>query len=423
MNRKSIGILTYYWPPSGGSGVQRWLRFSNHLAELGWEVHVFTFENPQFEVIDNDNIDLVNPSIKVNKIKGFEPSKFLKSLFTYKSKFRSYSDGIGFRHDNNSITSAVIRELLFFPDARKFLIGPAYRFIKKYFQENNLNHLITTGPPHSMHNVGLRLKKDIKIKWISDFRDPWSNFFQNKLLNQLESTQKKHLKEEERILKNADAVLTTAKSLNQKFSKVNNECFYIPSGFENTISCKPHKKFRILYAGSMKPIQNPRNLWDALSDLIETKENFKELVEIVLIGSIDNHILISDEFKKIKKRKIIDPISKSELDKEIGISELLVVCSVNMKGSNDIIPGKFFHYLSSNKNILGISNKGSDLENIIIDTQSGKSFDYNNYHDLKNYIYECFESYLMGKSKKRKTVSKYMSNNIAEKIEQIITKL
>ena len=115
--------------------------------------------------------------------------------------------------------------------------------------------------------------------------------------------------------------------------------------------------------------------------------------------------------------------SKSELDKEIGISELLVVCSVNMKSSNDIIPGKFFHYLSSNKNILGISNKGSDLENIIIDTQSGKLFDYNNYHVLKNYIYECFESYLMGKSKKRKTVSKYMSNNIAEKIEQIITKL
>ena len=141
MDRKSIGILTYYWPPSGGSGVQRWLRFSNHLAELGWEVHVFTFENPQFEVIDNDNIDLVNPSIKVNKMKGFEPSKFLKSLFTYKSKFRSYSDGIGFRHDNNSITSAVIRELLFFPDARKFLIGPAYRFIKKYFHISRFSYL------------------------------------------------------------------------------------------------------------------------------------------------------------------------------------------------------------------------------------------------------------------------------------------
>ena len=423
MDRKSVGILTYYWPPSGGSGVQRWLRFSNHLAEFGWEVHVFTFKNPQFEVIDNDNIGLVNPSIKVNKIKGFEPSKFLKSMFTYKSKFRTYSDGVGFMHDNSSITSAVIRELFFFPDTRKFLIGPAYKFIKKYFQENNLNHLITTGPPHSMHNVGLRLKRDIKIKWITDFRDPWSNFFQNKLLNQLESTQKKHLREEERILKNADAVLTTAKSLNQEFSKVNNECFYIPSGFENNISCKPHKKFRILYAGSMKPIQNPRNLWSALSDLIETKENFKELVEIVLIGNIDNHILVSDEFKRIKKRKIIDPISKSELDKEIGISELLVVCSVNMKSSNDIIPGKFFHYLSSNKNILGITNKGSDLENIIIDTQSGKSFDYNNYHDLKNYIYESFKSYLIGKSKKRKTVTKYMSNNIAQKIEQIITKL
>ena len=289
MNRKSIGILTYYWPPSGGSGVQRWLRFSNHLIELGWEVHVFTFKKPQYDVVDKEIESHVNPAIKVNRIKGFEPSRFLKSMFSYKSKFKTYSDGTGFRHDTNTITSSIIRELFFFPDARRFLVGPAYRYIKKYYLENNLNHLVTTGPPHSMHQVGLKLKRDIQIKWISDFRDPWSNFFQNKLLNQLESTQKKHAREEKIILKNANAVFTTAKSLNDKFFKINNQCFYVPSGFDTNLSSKAYKKFRILYSGTMKPIQNPKNLWSVLADLIESDENFEKLVEIVLIGNINPH--------------------------------------------------------------------------------------------------------------------------------------
>ena len=127
MNRKSIGILTYYWPPSGGSGVQRWLRFSNHFAELGWEVHVFTFKKPQYDVIDKEMEIQVHPAIKVNRINGFEPSRFLKSMFSYKSKFKTYSDGTAFKHDTSTLTSSIIRELFFFPDARRFLIGPAYR--------------------------------------------------------------------------------------------------------------------------------------------------------------------------------------------------------------------------------------------------------------------------------------------------------
>ena len=101
----------------------------------------------------------------------------------------------------------------------------------------------------------------------------------------------------------------------------------------------------------------------------------------------------------------------------------MVVCSVNYADSNDIVPGKFFHYLAANKNILGISNKGSDLEKIINETKSGMSFDYNNYHDLKNYIYESFKSYLEGKSVKKKPDAKYMSSNIAKRIEKIITTL
>jgi hypothetical protein len=173
----------------------------------------------------------------------------------------------------------------------------------------------------------------------------------------------------------------------------------------------------------MKNIQNPENLWLVLYDLIESDETFKENVEIILIGNIDRRIFLSREFKKIRDRKIFSYMPKKELNIEISKSELLVVCSVNYADSNDIVPGKFFHYLSSNKNILGISNKGSDLEKIIAETKSGMSFEYSNYDDLKNYIYKCYKDFIDGKTNERKKDMKYLSSNIVKEIDKIITNI
>ena len=433
MNKKSIGILAYYWPPAGGSGVQRWLRFSNHLCDLGWDVHVFTFKNPKYPILDNSTVEKVNPLIKVNKISGFEFPRFLTKTSSQESVYYHHHSGLGLSQGaklallrgksfERSFT-LMLRELFLFPDARKFLINPTYKFLKKYYKENNLNTLITTGPPHSMHLAGVKLKQEIGINWIADFRDPWSNFFQNKLLNQLESTMKKHVKAENEVLKNCNAAFTTSQSLRSKFLNKNSNVFYIPSGFEEKIEPTDHDKFRILYTGSMKDIQNPQNLWLALHELIESDENFKKDVEIVLVGNIDRRIINSLEFKKIRDRKILSYMPKKELNLEISKANLLVVCSVNYAGSNDILPGKFFHYLAANKNILGISNKGSDLEKIINETKSGMSFDYNNYADLKNYIYKCYQKFLKGEKPRNELNENYLSINIAKGIDKIVSNI
>jgi len=433
MNKKSIGILAYYWPPAGGSGVQRWLRFSNQLCNLDWDVHVFTFSNPKYPIVDKHNLEIVNPKIKINKIKGFEFPQFLTKISSQESVYYHVLS-----NKNSSLTAPflrydrlsqgryfyhMLRELFLFPDARKFLIKPTYKFLKKYYKENNLNTLITTGPPHSMHLAGMKLKQDIGVNWVADFRDPWSNFFQNKLLNQLESTMKKHVKAENEVLKNCDAAFTTSQSLRSKFLEKNSSVFYIPSGFEEKIEPTDHDKFRVLYTGSMKDIQNPQNLWLALHELIESDENFKKDVEIVLIGNIDRWIINSLEFKKIRDRKILSYMPKKELNLEISKANLLVVCSVNYAGSNDILPGKFFHYLAANKNILGISNKGSDLEKIINETKSGMSFDYNNYEDLKNYIYKCYQKFLKGEKPRNELNENYLSINIAKEIDKIVSNI
>ena len=407
-----IGILTYYWPPSGGSGVQRWLRFSNELVKLGYDVHVFTFKNPKYPIVDNELLKKVDNKIKVNFISGFELPNFLTNKNSNSSE--SYK---------NSGVKSFVRELFFFPDSRKYLISPSVKYIKKYIEKTSLNCLISSGPPHSMHLVGLKLKKTTNLKWIADFRDPWSNFVQNKFLNKLESTKIKHENKENLVLKFSDAVLTTSKSLNKEFKLKNHNTFYTPSGFESFIKPKDYNKFRILYAGSMKEFQNPINLWIALKELIESDISFKDLVEIVLIGNIDKNIIENKEFRLLQNTKVVSYLSKDNLDKEISISELLLVCSVNVEGSNDIIPGKFYHYLSSGKKILGISNRGTDLEKIIKETKSGMSFSYDNHADLKNYIYKCFSDYKDGKVNNQKTDDKFLSSNIAKNISEIISKL
>ena len=421
---KTIGILAYYWPPAGGSGVQRWLRFANHLCDLGWDVHVFTFKNPKYPIREKSSLEIINPKIKVNKIKGFEFPKFMTSPsenILFNNYYSDYSSTQSYMYDQVARKFIyTLRELFLFPDARRFLINPSYKFLKNYFRKHNLNHLITTGPPHSMHLAGMKLKKDSGIKWIADFRDPWSNFIQNKLLNKLDLTIKKHEKAEADVLKNCDGVFTTSESLKSKFSIKNKNSYYVPSGFEKEIESTDHNKFRIIYAGSMKEIQNPKNLWLALHDLIKSDEKFKDLLEIILIGNIERRVINSIEFKKIRDRKILSYMSKKQLDDEISKSQLQVVCSVNYPDSDDIVPGKFFHYLSSKKNILGISNKGSDLEKIINETKSGMSFDYDNYEDLKNYIYKCYQVFLKGVKPKKELDEKYLSINIAKKIEQIV---
>ena len=421
---KTIGILAYYWPPAGGSGVQRWLRFANHLCDLGWDVHVFTFKNPKYPIREKSSLEIINPKIKVNKIKGFEFPKFMTSPsenILFNNYYSNYSSTQSYMYDQVARKFIyTLRELFLFPDARKFLINPSYKFLKNYYRKHNLNHLITTGPPHSMHLAGMKLKKDSGIKWIADFRDPWSNFFQNKLLNELDLTIKKHEKAEDDVLKNCDGVFTTSESLKSKFSIKNKNSYYVPSGFEKEIESTDHNKFRIIYAGSMKEIQNLKNLWLALHDLIKSDEKFKDLLEIILIGNIDRRVINSIEFKKIRDRKILSYMSKKQLDDEISKSQLQVVCSVNYPDSDDIVPGKFFHYLSSKKNILGISNKGSDLEKIINETKSGMSFDYDNYEDLKNYIYKCYQVFLKGVKPKKELDEEYLSINITKKIEQIV---
>jgi glycosyltransferase involved in cell wall biosynthesis len=174
---KKILIITYYWPPSGGAGVQRWLKFAKYLRNFGWEPVIYTPLNPEFPAIDNTLAKDIPADVEVIRTPIWEPYEFYKKFTGKKSTTKINS---GFLNDKKSPglveqLSVWIRGNLFIPDARKFWIKPSVRFLTKYLKENHVDAIVSTGPPHSMHLIALAIKTRLNIPWLADFRDPWTD--------------------------------------------------------------------------------------------------------------------------------------------------------------------------------------------------------------------------------------------------------
>ena len=166
-------IVTYYWPPSGGSGVQRWLKFVKYLQEFGVEPIVYTVSNPKYAIMDASLANEIPKNVTILKQPICEPNSLLNIFKKNKVK-----ESAGFLNPNPSLLGKLlqyIRANYFIPDARKFWVKPSVTFLSKFLEHNPVDAIITTGPPHSLHLIGLELKKKFDINWISDFRDPWTD--------------------------------------------------------------------------------------------------------------------------------------------------------------------------------------------------------------------------------------------------------
>ncbi|MDP2059152.1 MAG: HAD-IA family hydrolase [Flavobacteriaceae bacterium] len=236
---KKVLIVTYYWPPAGGPGVQRWLKFVKYLPEFGIEPHVYVPENPNYPIVDETLVSESNPAINIIKHPIFEPYALGKLIS--KRKTNRISSGI-ITEKNPSLMEKFllfIRGNLFIPDARMFWVNPSKRFLKKYIQDHHIDTLITSGPPHSLHLIGLKLKKELNIRWIADFRDPWTTISYHSKLRMLQFVQKKHLRMEQEVLQTADEIIVTSRTLQQAYQKITKKSIsLITNGFDHIQSKK-----------------------------------------------------------------------------------------------------------------------------------------------------------------------------------------
>ena len=395
---KKILIISYYWPPAGGPGVQRWLKFVKYLPDFGIEPHVYVPKNPTYPLLDEKLVADVSDKAIIIKKPIFEPYG-LAGIFS-KKKTKKISSGIIPNKKKQSFIEKMllwVRGNLFIPDARLFWIRPSVQFLSKYIQEHQIETVITTGPPHSLHLIGMELKNRHKINWITDFRDPWTTIGYHDKLELSDWAAKKHKQLEKQVLNSCDQIIVTSPTTKTEFEALTSKPIsVITNGYDvEQITKKPlDKKFTLAHIGSFLSERNPRILWKALTELVKENKAFSEKLELKLIGAVSDSVL--ETIKEFKLERFVNHlgyVSHEVALQEQRCSQVLLLIEIDSEQTNCIIPGKLFEYLVSERPILAIGPEKADFASIIKETNTGTFFTYEDKDALKTQILQYFEAF------------------------------
>lgn len=434
---KKVLILTYYWPPSGGAGVQRWLKFTKYLKTYGWEPIIYTAENGEIPVVDLSLLKDIPEELTILKTPIWEPYHLYKRFIGRKkddkinASFLSENKKAGLSEK----ISIWIRGNFFIPDARKFWIKPSINYLKNYIIKNNIEYIISSGPPHSMHLIGLGLKnKFTSLKWVADFRDPWTNIdFYDKLMLTKRSDIKHH-SQELKVLTNADIILSIGKGMSDEFLNIYqksggknlNKFKVISNGFDTddikTNDIVKDKKFSIAHIGTLVKDRNPIVLWKVLKKLTDTRDDFRSQLEIKLVGKVD--IFVKEQLENYGLTNFVNKIEylpHSEVIIEQQKSKVLLLLINNTKNAKDILTGKFFEYIASGSPILAIGPIDGELADIIKQTRTGLISNFEDEITLEKNILNLFVNQSLQTNGEE--VIKYSREELTKKLCELLNEL
>ena len=425
---KKVLIITYYWPPAGGPGVQRWLKFVKFLPKYGIQPIVYIPDNPTYPIIDNDLLKEVSDSAVILRSKIFEPYQ-LASFFS-KNKTKKISSGIIPNTKKQSVLDKVflwIRGNLFIPDARVFWVKPSVSYLEKYIVENNIDTIITSGPPHSLHLIGLNLKKRLDVKWFADFRDPWTTIGYHKSLRLSNYAAAKHKQLEQEVMQTADEIIVTSKTTKTEFQAITDKPITVITNGYDTASVPAQQldtNFTLAHIGSFLSERNPQILWTALQELLIEIPSFKANLEIKLIGAISQEVLTSiNEYALDSYLNNLGYVSHSEAIAHQKKSQVLLLIEIDSEDTRSIIPGKLFEYMVSGRPVIAIGPKNSDFAEIITETNSGVFFEYAEKEKLKQVIITYYNHYLVGELKANGVgLQQYSRENLTKQLVQLLNK-
>jgi galactitol-specific phosphotransferase system IIB component len=426
---KKILIITYYWPPAGGPGVQRWLKFVKYLPDFGIQPVVYIPENPTYPIVDENLVKEVSDKAIILKHKIFEPYQ-LASFFS-KNKTKKISSGIIPNQKKQSFldkTFLWIRGNLFIPDARVFWVKPSVSYLEKYIQENNIDTIITSGPPHSLHLIGLELKQKLNVKWFADFRDPWTTIGYHKSLRLSNYAAKKHKALERQVLNTADTIIVTSKTTKTEFEAITSKPIaVITNGYDDENVGKQilDSKFSLAHIGSFLSERNPAILWESLVELINEIPDFKSHLEIKLIGAVSQEVLETiSQFELNSYLNNLGYVSHAEAIAHQRKSQVLLLIEIDSEDTKSIIPGKLFEYMVSNRPIIAIGPKNSDFAEIITTTNTGVFLDYSEKMKLKSVILDFYNQFLQGKLQSYGVgLQKYSRKSLTEELVELLNKM
>lgn len=401
---KKVLIITYYWPPSGGSGVQRWLKFVKYLPSYQWDPHVFTPENPSFAVKDPSLEADVPPEAEVIRFPIWEPYEIFFKISGWFGPKKEATPTALVSSKRKSVFqdfSAWIRGNFFIPDPRRFWIKPSVKFLSDYLSDNQIETIITTGPPHSVHLIGLKLKSKFPhLRWLADFRDPWTEWGLWDSLMVSKIVRKLHKRLESRVLANADEVITITPFYVRRFEALGKrQVRLLTNGFDEDdfmgIVLKKTDRFTIRHVGIVNEKCDPRPFMRALKMEMEAYPDFANDLRLEFIGEVhpDFKRYVAEIEALNKVTEFSGNIPHKDLISEYGSSSLLLMILTGYKDAEGFLPGKLFEYIATGLPVLGVGPVEGDAAALLKETGSGVMLDSDDLTGMRKVLLEGYESW------------------------------
>jgi Glycosyltransferase Family 4 len=427
---KKVLIVIYYWPPAGGAGVQRALKFVKYLPQFGWEPVVLTVTNPDSPVDDASLLKDIPEGVKVYKTKSLEPFEIYKKFIGKKSNSKIPGDVLVSK-GNQSIKEKIanwIRLNVFIPDAK---IGWKYFAVKeglKIIEKENIDLIFTTSPPHTVQLIGKSLAAKSGLRWIADFRDPWMEivYYQNVKRSWLTTKIDSWL--EQNVFSKADAVITISNDMIRLFkTKAMKQLFYlIPNGFDesdfNDYNKTKNENFTISYTGSISKDRVPYILFSALDKLI----NNDELKNISLNFAGRYCPEFNDEIKKFNLDNIADLkgfVPHKESTQILQNADVLLLVVDNVPDNKGFLTGKLFEYMGTKKPIFAIGPVDGDAHNFLKESNSGTMVNYSDVDGAYNLLKEMYSNWVKNSSPYTYEIEQFSRKNLTKKLAEVFEEI
>jgi len=399
--RKRVLIITYYWPPAGGSGVQRWLKFTKYLRTFGWEPVIYTAANPEAPAMDHELLNEIPEGIEVLKKSVWEPYNLFRAI----SGRKGQKFGAGLASNKKSSKGIMhsfalwVRGNLFIPDARMFWIRPSVKYLSKYLSNNSVDAIVSSGPPHTTHLIAKRISKRFSIPWLADFRDPWTNidFFDD--LKPTLLSKKIHRRLERNVLTHAQRVVTVTKGWANDLSLIGKtevlvvENGYDPEDFE-TGEVTLDKGFILTHIGTLSPNRNCNLLWQVLGDKVKNDAEFAKHFKLRFVGSVDasaHNAIVHNGLLPYTDFMGYMPHNQA-IDLQLRSSVLLLLVN-NSPNAMGIQTGKVFEYMAAKRPIFAVGPLGGNTHDLISETKAGIFADFTDLNQIKQGVESLWDWY------------------------------
>jgi glycosyltransferase involved in cell wall biosynthesis len=425
---KRVLVITYYWPPSGGAGVQRWLKLTKYLPGFGWQPVVYTPENPESPVDDPSLMKDVHPEAEVIRRRILEPYTLYKRFMGLRGDTRINAGFLAEEEKSGKKEglSIWIRGNLFIPDARRFWIGPSFRYLKSYLRKHPVDAVISTGPPHSMHMIGMKLARHTRLPWIADFRDPWTEIDFYHHLKLSSRADRRHRALEQKVLREASLVIVVGKTMGERFAeRAGIRTLVIPNGYDDSDfgeepgtpersapEMPPPERsaqeksgvFSIVHIGAMNPDRNHPVFWQAVSSLLSREKGKHPEIRVKLIGKVD--ISVHRDIQQYGLEDVVEllpSLPHEEIMAYLKTASVLYLPINRTPTAKMIATGKIFEYLAAGRPILGIGPVDGDAADIIRDCNAGVMIGFDDRKGVEEQLAEWAGDHMEGKLEARVT--------------------